>query len=214
VSSRYPGYDVLAKRHTPSWNEKTRRVIDQRLATRREPRFFSPAEWRTLVAVADRILPQSASRPTVPIAGMIDTRIFEGHDDGYRDYRLPPMGAAWRSGLKALDLEARHRLGVAFHMLAPAEQDVILEAAQAGRLTDPAWEGMQAAVFFEKRLLSDIAAAYYAHPIAWNEIGFGGPASPRGYVRMQPDRRDPWEAAEAKPGKMVQAVRSNRRVGR
>ena len=36
--------------------------------------------------------------------------------------------------------------------------------------------------------------AYYAHPSAWNEIGFGGPASPRGYVRMDFNRRDPWEA--------------------
>ncbi len=49
-------------------------------------------------------------------------------------------------------------------------------------------------------MIADITHAYYAHPTAWNEIGFGGPASPRGYVRMQLDRRDPWEAAEAKPG--------------
>ena len=40
-AGRYPGYDVLAKRHTPSWNEATRRVIDQRLGRPGEPRFFS-----------------------------------------------------------------------------------------------------------------------------------------------------------------------------
>jgi hypothetical protein len=37
---------------------------------------------------------------------------------------------------------------------------------------------------------------YYAHPQAWDEIGFGGPASPRGYVRMGFNRYDPWEAVE------------------
>ncbi len=37
----------------------------------------------------------------------------------------------------------------------------------------------------------------YSHPHAWSEIGFGGPANPRGYVRMTFDRRDPWKAAEA-----------------
>ena len=42
MSERFPGYDVLAKRHTPSWNEKTRQVIDARLALPREPRFLSP----------------------------------------------------------------------------------------------------------------------------------------------------------------------------
>ena len=46
-------------------------------------------------------------------------------------------------------------------------------------------------------------------PTAWNEIGFGGPASPRGYVRMDFDRRDPWEAAEAKPGAEAEARKAN-----
>ena len=48
MAERYPGYDVLAKRHTPSWNEQTRRVIDQRLAMPREPRFFSRARMAAL----------------------------------------------------------------------------------------------------------------------------------------------------------------------
>jgi hypothetical protein len=72
---------------------------------------------------------------------------------------------------------------------------------------------MPAAVFFHNRLLHDVVAAYYAHPIAWNEIGFGGPASPRGYVRLNYDRRDPWEASEARPGREEQARRENARVG-
>jgi len=29
-----------------------------------------------------------------------------------------------------------------------------------------------------------ILAAFYSHPWAWNEIGFGGPAYPRGYIRL------------------------------
>ena len=32
MSERYPGYDVLAKRHSLSWNEQYWVVIDQRLA--------------------------------------------------------------------------------------------------------------------------------------------------------------------------------------
>jgi hypothetical protein len=59
----------------------------------------------------------------------------------------------------------------------------------------------------------DIVVAYYAHPTAWNEIGFGGPASPRGYVRMGFDKRDPWEAAEEKSGREDDTRRRNRHVG-
>jgi hypothetical protein len=46
-----------------------------------------------------------------------------------------------------------------------------------------------------------VVGIYYAHPAAWSEIGFGGPASPRGYVRLGFDERDPWEAEEVRtPG--------------
>ena len=36
-------------------------------------------------------------------------------------------------------------------------------------------------------------AAFYSHPWAWNEIGFGGPAYPRGYKNIGVDEREPWE---------------------
>jgi hypothetical protein len=44
-----------------------------------------------------------------------------------------------------------------------------------------------------------VLAEFYSHPWAWNEIGFGGPAYPRGYMRLQsgPAGRDPHEAIEA-----------------
>ena len=92
MSERYPGYDVLAKRHTPSWNEKTRQVIDERLAMPREPRYLSQAEWLVLEAICDRIVPQPRTRPPVPLAAMVDAKLFENRGDGYRDY--PPAAAA------------------------------------------------------------------------------------------------------------------------
>jgi hypothetical protein len=67
-------------------------------------------------------------------------------------------------------------------------------------------------VFFRERVTHDVLAAYYSHPTAWNEIGFGGPAAPRGYVRMYFNRRDPWEAAEAYPGDGDAAHRANERI--
>ncbi|MGH8181653.1 MAG: GMC family oxidoreductase [Steroidobacteraceae bacterium] len=53
---------------------------------------------------------------------------------------------------------------------------------------------------------------FYAHPTSWSEIGYGGPASPRGYVRMDYDRRDPWEAAQARPGREEEARQENARI--
>jgi hypothetical protein len=44
--------------------------------------------------------------------------------------------------------------------------------------------------------------AFYAHPWAWNEIGFGGPAYPRGYSRfgsphIDTAEREEWEGEQA-----------------
>ncbi|MBV9825430.1 MAG: gluconate 2-dehydrogenase subunit 3 family protein [Alphaproteobacteria bacterium] len=212
MSRRFPGYDVLAKRHTPSWNEKTRQVIDQRLASPREPRFLDAEEWQTLCAICDRIVPQPTDRPPVPLAAMIDDKLYVDRRDGYRDFRLPPQREAWRKGLAGVDAEARRRHSAGFAALSASEQDALLLAVQQGEMIGN-WDGMPPAIFFAKRLLFDIATAYYTHPTAWNEIGFGGPASPRGYVRMGFDRRDPWEAAEAAPGGEQQARRENARIG-
>jgi hypothetical protein len=211
--SRYPGYDVLAKRHSPSWNEPTRQAIDRRLAVAREPRFFTEAEWLTLEAVCRRIMPQPAERPPVPLAAYVDQRLFEGRGDGYRYATMPSDGDAWRRGLAALEAEAQAGYYRPFRNLTAADQDALLTQLQRGTLRDPAWGDMPQKTFFAHRLIPDITHAYYAHPIAWNEIGFGGPASPRGYVRMGLDRRDPWEAAEAHPGEEAAAARKNARVG-
>ncbi|WP_407176719.1 gluconate 2-dehydrogenase subunit 3 family protein [Bradyrhizobium sp. STM 3562] len=212
----YPGYDVLAKRNTPSWNDMTRRVIDERLGI--DPAahsFFSDAEWTTLLALCDRIIPQppERSRP-VPIAALLDRKLSRGLHDGYRHAQLPPAQEAWKRGLFAIDREAAALHDVLFAKLAADQQDALLRQMQDGELDDAAWRDMPCALFFKARLLPDIVKTYYAHPTAWNEIGWGGPASPRGYVRLRADFRDPWEAAESKPGRAAQALRENRRVGR
>lgn len=191
---RYRGYDVLSKRWTPSWNETTRKVIDQRLAISREPRFFSAAEWRTLGAICDRMLPQPATRPPVPLPSYVDEKMYQGELDGYRYAQLPEQGEAWRRGLAALEAESHASHDRAFHELAAEQQDALLARMQKGELRGEAWGGMPSDQFFKHRVLPDITHAYYAHPTAWNEIGYGGPASPRGYVRMGLNRRDPWEA--------------------
>jgi hypothetical protein len=212
VNDRFPGYDVLAKRHTPSWNEKTRQVIDHRLALPREPRFLNADEWQVMEAICERIVPQPPDRPPVPLAAMVDDKLYADRRDGHRDHRLPPLREAWRRGLAGLDAEARRRHGVGFAALNASEKDRLLLSVQQGEVAGK-WGGMPPAVFFAKRLLFDIVTSYYAHPTAWNEIGFGGPASPRGYVRMDFDRRDPWEAAEATPGDEQQARKDNARIG-
>jgi Gluconate 2-dehydrogenase subunit 3 len=132
MSDRYPGYDVLAKRSSQSWNEQTRRVIDERLAIDPEAHgFFTDVEWLILKAVCARIVPQppDRSRP-VPLAAMIDQKLTANATDGYRDARLPPLREAWRRGLHALDAEARVLKHGSFGELNALEQDAVLTAVR------------------------------------------------------------------------------------
>lgn len=211
---RYPGYDVLKKRRTPSWNETTRRAIDARLAVPRDPRFFTAEEFATVEALAARIVPQRPGRPPIPVAALVDEKLHAGRGDGYRSAGTPREGEAWRQGLRALDAEAVAAHGAPFRDLDTVRQDGLLRRMQAGELHAPEWGSMSASGFFHKRLGHDLVFAYYGHPTAWNEIGFGGPASPRGYVRLGFDQRDPWEAAEATGDDAAAARRKNLNVGR
>jgi hypothetical protein len=215
MTNRYPGYDVLSKRNSVSWNDQTREVIDARLGLNGElHQFCDETEWKALRAICDQIIPQPADRAAkVPIAAMIDQKLHGGKDDGYRDARLPDQDKAWRLGLAAIDAEAMAACEKPFGELSHDQQRWLLGKIQRGQVTTVAWQDMSPALFFKKRLLHDIVSAYYAHPASWNEIGFGGPASPRGYVRMNFDRRDPWEASEASPSREEQARRENERVG-
>jgi len=209
---RYPEYDVLAKWSGPSWNDKTREIIARRLSIAPEPRFFTRDEYDTVVAIAGRIVPQLPDRPPVPIAALVDRKPDAQIMDGFRRPGVPRDGDAWRLGLKALNAEASAAYDKRFAALPDSLQDKLLRAAQSGELKSAEWDGLHCGVFFRHRMGRDIVLAYYAHPTAWSEIGWGGPASPRGYVRLDIDERDPWEAAEAKDGNDAAARRSNRRV--
>ena len=214
MGDRYPGYDVSDKRATPSWNDATRNALDKRLAVHPGPRFLDVVAFATLQALCDRILPQEDRAEPVPLAAYVDEKLWLDKRAGFRNARLPPLREAWTRGLAALEAEAQAAYGCAFATLDAASQDALIGKMAAGELHDATWGEMPCALFFVERVMAEVPRAYYAHPFAWNEIGFGGPASPRGYVRLDFDKRDPWEAAEAKGGDEAKARKANARVGR
>ncbi len=194
----YPGYDVLKKWDTPSWNEATRRVVADRLDNVPPRRFLGEAEHQLLREVVDTILPQPerAGKDRIPVEAFIDEMLHANRPSGTRYADAPPMREAWRRGLAAIDREATLRHGRPFGALAREQRHDVLDRIDKGEVDEAAWKGLHPRRFFRHVLLKEAVKIYYAHPLAWNEIGFGGPAAPRGYVRLGPDERDPWEAEE------------------
>ena len=197
--TRYPGYNVLDKWSSPDWDDQTRAVVRRRLEEVPSIRFFTEQEARTLTAVAERIIPQPdrGDHEKVPIAPWIDEKLYEDRRDGYRYEELPPQREAWRLGLKGVDEAARALFGEkTFVELDSLSQDVVLTHIARGDAPGAIWKQLPAARFFKNVLSITIVKIYYAHPSAWNEIGYNGPSSPRGHVRKWEGGVDPWEARE------------------
>lgn len=197
--SPYPGYDVLDKWDTPSFDEATRRVVSERLNRRwSSPQFFEPGEYRLLRAVMDTVLPQTerGEEERIPVEAFLDENLHANVTDGTRHVDMPPQREAWRQGLAAIDVEARGEFDRGFAELAPGERHAVLERIDTGKAGGDHWKALHPKRFFRNVVLKQAVKIYYSHPLAWNEIGFGGPAAPRGYLRLGPNMRDPWEARE------------------
>lgn len=193
----YPGFSTMDQQDF--WDEATRRVVLERVLNVPPIRFFSAGELRIASAVFARLIPQDDREPErrIPVVNYVDERLYAGRIDGYRYEDMPPDGEAYRLGLEGIDLVARHMHGAPFVELQPREQDEVLwtlhaDSPQGG---EEVWGRLPADRFW-LMLISDAADAYYAHPWAWDEIGFGGPAYPRGYFRLQNGRPEPWEVDE------------------
>jgi hypothetical protein len=162
----YPGYDVLTKWSSQSFNDATRKVLAARLAAPPPFRFFVEREAKLLAAIVDRLLPQPDRPDPIPVARWIDAYLFEGQDQGYRNAGLPPRAETWRIGLAGVGAEAELRFRAPFADLGPESQDVVLHAVQTGDVDPTTWRGLDPRRFFQDDLLTLAAQLYYTHPDA------------------------------------------------
>ena len=193
----YAGYSTLAQKK--NWEQATQNLIGSRVQKVPAIRFFSGEEATLLEAVIDRVIPQDdrSKDRTIPILPILDERLYENSLNGFRYEDMPPDREAYRLGIKAIEEMARARFGQSFIALTVHRQELILKSIHDGR-PDPEhsiWETMPIQRFWAM-LMEDCITAYYSHPWAWDEIGFGGPAYPRGYMRLENGLPEPWEKDE------------------
>ncbi len=208
LRSPYSGYDVLDKWSSPDWDDQTREVVGKRLFNVPEIRFFTDVETRTLEAVAERIVPQPdrSAAERIPIVPWIDEKLHEDRRDGYRYDGMPPQREAWRCGIAGIDETAGALFdGKRFLDLDGSAQDEVLRRIEHGDPPGAIWTTLPAGRFFKSVLCMTIVKTYYAHPSAWNEVGYNGPSSPRGHMRIWEGGIDPWEAHET-PGTPATAL--------
>lgn len=193
----YPGYRTLDQ--SRFWDNATRSVVERRAYTPPPIRFFSPNEAILMTAICNRILPQDdrISLRRIPIVNFIDERLFENKINGYRYDDMPDDREAHKLGMQAIDLTAKQLYGEHFIILNASRQELILKSIHDGLqvAAHDIWSRMPVKRYWHF-LVQDCVTAYYAHPWAWDEIGFGGPAYPRAYTRLENGLPEPWEVDE------------------
>ncbi len=195
----YPEFSTLAQQEY--WDPKTRSVILDRVHNIPASRFFDAGQTRLLEAICARLLPQDDRDDAhrIPIVPQIDRRLADGDGDGYRYEDMPSDSEAYLLGLQAIDESAQRLYERAFLLAAFSQQDELLKSLHDGKpLCDhPVWRRLPVKRFW-MLVLSDCIEAYYSHPYAWDEIGFGGPAYPRAYMRLENGEPETWEVDEVR----------------
>ena len=129
------------------------------------------------------------SEPRIPLVELVDAKFAAGKLDGFRYADMPEDPQTWRLVAGHLDASARADGHAGFAAAPEHARRALVERFAGGELDWPlpvsrAWSVV----------MRSVLAAFYSHPWAWNEIGFGGPAYPRGYARLGPGQREHWEA--------------------
>ncbi len=148
----HAGHSAL---NAPAGNAKT--------AAPFRPAFFTAAEFATVSAVSERIIPtdQTPGAREAKVSEFIDLMVKE----------TPELHAVYRQGLAWLDARAQQKHKLPFVKLPAAQQDALLRALAETKETSP--ENEPGAKFFRsvRELTID---GFYTSRVGLKELGYTG----------------------------------------
>ncbi|WP_134699093.1 gluconate 2-dehydrogenase subunit 3 family protein [Ammoniphilus sp. YIM 78166] len=181
--SHYPNYDVL--RNKEEWDEHTRSIVLSRYNRTWEFQFLTLQEVEILHLICSRLVDDTREDLVAYMVKHIDQTLVDSPGEGQRKVGVLPAHQLIREGLQWLNEASIKQYMLGFTQLEKRQQLHLLDEFSRGNFLQKEWF---------KKLLSLATESYYSHPTVWSEIGYGGPAYPRGYVRAQLGQLDPWEA--------------------
>lgn len=192
IQSHYPSFHVLDEQE--AWDDHSQRIVLSRLEPARSLRFFTAAEAGLVRRICSLLVHDETPDVLDYIVAHLDDTLHQSPGEGQRKAGIPPGPALIRAGLNAVAQGAQQVYGSAFEQLATEDQKHYLQQISAAKAEPPTvWGATPQREWFDK-LLTLTVESYCSHPSVWSEIGYAGPAYPRGYVRTQLGQLDPWEA--------------------
>lgn len=177
------------------WDDHTREIVERRLQTKGKAyQFFNKEEVTTLFELCAVLLDDKRQSIMSFVIHHFDRTLTSDIGEAQRKKGTPKQSTLIREGLRLLDQVCQKIYKNNFTKLDDeTKKKVVYNMMQGNLLLESGQKNVPVKEFINK-ILMEAASAYYSHPTVWSEIGYAGPAYPRGYVRSEWGLIDPWEA--------------------
>lgn len=193
--THYPNFNVMDEKL--EWDPHTRKIVGKRTETSSFSSFkyLTGKESSTLFQLCTTLLDDDRYSIISFIINHFDTMLTSSIGESQRKTGVPKQSVLIRDGLALLDQACIQIYGSSFDSLSEEAKKEVVGNLMQGNFTLQSSEQITIPVKdFIQKISSEATAAYYSHPTVWSEIGYAGPAYPRGYVRTELGLTDPWEA--------------------
>ncbi|WP_276357641.1 gluconate 2-dehydrogenase subunit 3 family protein [Cohnella caldifontis] len=190
----YPRFDVM--REEENWDPHTREIVTKRLKNESfyPYRYLTQHEGDTLFRLCAILLDDARSPVLAYVVFHFDSTLQAGIGEAQRKIGVPKQSELIRDGLALLDQVCTERHGNRFISMEESDQRRFVGQLVRGEIGLSSGGRQVPVREWINKILTEAVAAYYSHPSIWSEIGYAGPAYPRGYVRSELGLTDPWEA--------------------
>ncbi|WP_159888440.1 gluconate 2-dehydrogenase subunit 3 family protein [Paenibacillus puerhi] len=190
--TRYPSFNVLDEKD--EWDDHTQKIVTSRIDFVVGFQFLTKQEAELLRSVCSLLVDDSSSDALAKVVVHIDRSLYSSPGEGQRKVGVPAAPELIRQGLSALEQTSQHNYSSSFSQVDATGQKQMIGDISTGK-AEPAevWHDIPQKIFFDS-LMRFTVESYCSHPRVWSDIGYAGPAYPRGYVRTQLGQLDPWEA--------------------
>ncbi|MFC5406137.1 gluconate 2-dehydrogenase subunit 3 family protein [Cohnella soli] len=190
--SQYPSFNVMNEKD--EWDGHTQLIVSSRLESSVKFQFLTEHEVEMLRSICSLLVDDALPDALEYVISHIDRTLYSSPGEGQRKVGVPAAPEYIRQGLAAFDRSSQLKYSATFAKLSATEQKQLIQDISVGR-DHPAevWNGIPQKDLFNK-LMQLTVESYCSYPRVWSDIGYAGPAYPRGYVRTQLGQLDPWEA--------------------
>lgn len=191
--TRYPSFQVMDERE--EWDPHTQIIVTNRLMEPQPCTLLSWVEHCLLMQICSALVDEKREEVVLYLLAHIDQSLSSTAGEGERKAGLPNQKKLILDGIQYLSVYIAPDNVEDASAYEIESVSVLLQQVCEGRAAIDLWPSELQREWFV-RLLNLTVEAYCSHPQVWSEMGYAGPAYPRGYVRGDIGRLDPWEAKE------------------